>query len=120
MDQMYQLIRLLFICSLCAGSSACTDQTAVVINKEAEASYSRLCKIYEDLNSNNLDSDAIVVSLVTRIHSEVPELSYVTKHIFNASPEKVYGLYRDSALEAIGRPWECLAIKEHYQKSWKE
>ncbi len=114
MSQIILYSKILLIYCFCVGSIACTDQNSVEINKEAEASYNRLCKIYDDLNHLKLSDNEIADRLVTRIYSEVPELTNVTKHIFSAPPQKTYGLYKQVAEQDIGIPWECPAIKEYY------
>ena len=103
---------------LVAANTACAKQTDAQIR--TKASYDRLCMVYEKVKSQPLSAGESADMLVRRLRIGVPELDEVVGHIFNADRSDVYDLYKQSAEYAIGKPWDCPAIKAYYQIKWKE
>jgi len=109
------IFQFLLVCGLSVANLACSNQNDTQIS--AEASYDRLCKVYEEVKNHKPRSDARGDMLVERLHQEVPELFGTIGHIFNAARKDIYGLYKQSAEYAMGKSWECPAIMAYYQES---
>ena len=118
MEKIVSLFLPFLFIGLVAANTACTIQTEG--ERRAEASYSRLCKVYKDVKSQQLSAGESADMLVAGLRIEVPELDEVVGHIFNADRRDIYDLYKQSAEYAIGKPWDCPAIKAYYQIKWKE
>lgn len=118
MKRLTIIFRFLLICSLAFVNSACAKQTESQIR--AEASYAKLCKVYEDVKSQPLSANESADMLVIRLRQGVPKLDELVGHVFNAARSDVYDLYKQAAKIDTGTPWDCPAIKAYYQKKWIE
>ena len=109
----------LTISSFTFTGTACAEHDDTV--SRAEKSYKKLCKIYRDeINNQKPMTMERIHDLVVRISQEVPELRVENYYISRADRKDVYDLYKQSAEYAIGKPWDCPAIKDYYQIKWKE